>query len=360
MQLRSLNKIFDAWLAQGGSSKGPSFRERSRSIGVSPPELLMALTAYELAHPIDLTGAPECRALLGELALAGRLSITAESDTAALCFSGAITSASPVNASDETVTATIGLDGGAQDGGELAITAGRLKAAHVVTMRARGPWRYGAVVLDGGDTLLSISAADAQGARYIDRLGELLAHEQGHDAGRQDPESEPGRGWAEELERRWMATRERSEVDALLREISGSRGAAYRALNAVLAEETDAQAVQRALNGAHQTKTECSLRVSDAAASLTYFGSIDAASDDDGVTRAAGGSMKFHLKDADVAKAWIVRAPTSAGLLTWIDALDADGRSICKMFGRRPDGTSLCVQGPGCWRAIIAEFVRRG
>ncbi len=78
----------------------------------------------------------------------------------------------------------------------------------------------------------------------------------------------------------------------------------------------------------------------------------------DDAVKAASEGVAFELSDSALRCAWIARAPTREGVLTWLEALDAEGVSVAKAFGRRPDGASLRTQGPGCWRAVIAHYVR--
>ena len=64
-------------------------------------------------------------------------------------------------------------------------------------------------------------------------------------------------------------------------------------------------------------------------------------------------SFNLHLREDHIASAWVVRKPTSDGLVTSLELFDAQGDTIAMLFGeRKPGRTELCA-----WRAIIDSLL---
>jgi putative hemin transport protein len=60
--------------------------------------------------------------------------------------------------------------------------------------------------------------------------------------------------------------------------------------------------------------------------------------------------FNLHLRQDLVAQGWIVRKPTSDGIVTSIELLDADGETIAMFFGERKPGQPERED----WRALVA------
>jgi putative hemin transport protein len=60
--------------------------------------------------------------------------------------------------------------------------------------------------------------------------------------------------------------------------------------------------------------------------------------------------FNLHLRSDLVASAWVVRKPTSDGIVTSLELFDANGESIAMLFGARKPGTPE-LEG---WRGLIA------
>lgn len=57
----------------------------------------------------------------------------------------------------------------------------------------------------------------------------------------------------------------------------------------------------------------------------------------------------MHLRQDKVAEVWVVRKPTSDGMITSLEAFDSNGQSICIMFGERKEGNKEL----DAWRALL-------
>ena len=62
--------------------------------------------------------------------------------------------------------------------------------------------------------------------------------------------------------------------------------------------------------------------------------------------------FNLHLREDHIASAWVVRKPTSDGLVTSLELFDAEGRNFAMVFGeRKPKQAELET-----WRALCAEL----
>lgn len=64
--------------------------------------------------------------------------------------------------------------------------------------------------------------------------------------------------------------------------------------------------------------------------------------------------FNLHLRQDLVARAWVVRKPTSEGVVTSLEIFDEEARLIAMMFGERPRGAPEQT----AWRAILDRLPR--
>ena len=66
--------------------------------------------------------------------------------------------------------------------------------------------------------------------------------------------------------------------------------------------------------------------------------------------------FNLHLRDGDIAEAWVVRKPTRDGIVTSLEVYDAAGTQITQMFGERHDGEAELAD----WRALAEALPPHG
>lgn len=64
--------------------------------------------------------------------------------------------------------------------------------------------------------------------------------------------------------------------------------------------------------------------------------------------------FNLHVREAAITQAWIVRKPTTDGMVTALECFDADGVQIVQLFGARKPG----IPELESWRTIAAEVQR--
>lgn len=357
-----ITRIYDAWVVHRSEQPDGTVRAAAEALGVSERALLSAQSAYGAATALDLDLATDpvlaVRALLGEMAACGGVEMVLPTGDAALAVTGRLDPSEETRQGEVSV-GLVDADGAAQ----LTLTADAIGAAFLTDADAVGRDADRLSLCDrDGAVVVEFGATEATDLARFRRIADLFDADQAWDT-RPPPVAEaaqatkPASDDLSEVGRRWLSTGDQSEIDALLAENDAPRSRVYAALPPDLASEVDAGAAERLLRGAAQTETPMALRVANGAATLTYWGFVRrVAWADDGI-RIDDPMVALRLPEAGVRDVWVVRAPTRQGVLTWLDLVTPDGASLCQMFGRRPDGRSLCTQGPGCWRALIADFV---
>ncbi|MFT3885822.1 MAG: ChuX/HutX family heme-like substrate-binding protein [Flavobacteriales bacterium] len=65
--------------------------------------------------------------------------------------------------------------------------------------------------------------------------------------------------------------------------------------------------------------------------------------------------FNLHVREAAIVSAWVVRKPTTDGIVTALECYDAQGTQIVQLFGARKPG----IPEREDWRALIAEVEAR-
>lgn len=64
--------------------------------------------------------------------------------------------------------------------------------------------------------------------------------------------------------------------------------------------------------------------------------------------------FNLHVREAAIASAWVVRKPTTDGMVTALECFDAAGTQIVQLFGARKPG----IPELEAWRTVMAEVER--
>lgn len=62
--------------------------------------------------------------------------------------------------------------------------------------------------------------------------------------------------------------------------------------------------------------------------------------------------FNLHLKEPSIQSVWVVRKPTSDGIVTSLELFDAEGETIALLFGKRKPG----IPESEAWRELIAQI----
>lgn len=357
-----LRHVYDRFDALRRDRKPASHAEAADMLGVGPKMLAQACADYGEASTLDIGEHASLRAFVCELALARAARFSISNQAASIRLDGAVAAVSPLREDGLQVSFT--LDPLAGTGGaEIEIDPRAIERTISLPELFKSSSERSISIFNNTDRpMLEISSTEYTLKRYFERIVELFERDWGAAHEPTSARSSLGRWPADAalLESAWMSTETRDEIEALIESTSSDRRRSYRALDQSLTRRVRRDAAMQALLGASQTKNQISIRIKNEGCAFTYSGPISDFKKSDLLVEAENDRMRRQLTQENVSEAWIARAPTREGLFTWLDCLDADGVSVIQMFGRRLDGSSLCTQGPGCWRALLNDFVVSG
>lgn len=352
-------EIYDAWLALQTAEPPPRQRDAAAQIGVSEGALVQAKAAYGDAVALSLDEIDVFRACLAELSRAGEAMFLTRNPDCVNEAHGMLSAASPTS-DDAAVQFIVSGDDRAA---ELSLDFHAIGTAFFVREATRSGIRHSVQLFNSaGCALLKIYKTLKSHPMRFDRIAELFDQaepQRFHASGEPSVSSAPREESldAAALEARWLASRDRSEIETLLSRTRTARPSAYRALDGSLSTRIDVDAAYRLLQGAATTGTVISIRTGNSGCTQTVSGAVRNVKRMGPWLNVLDPGFHLHLRESEIAEAWVVRAPTREGVLSWVDCLGVDGASVAQFFGRRPDGRWLCTQGPGCWRALLGDFV---
>lgn len=64
--------------------------------------------------------------------------------------------------------------------------------------------------------------------------------------------------------------------------------------------------------------------------------------------------FNLHIRDEEIAEAWVVRKPVPEGIVTSLELYDAEGQDLAIIFSVREDGAEECDE----WRGLLAGLPR--
>jgi putative hemin transport protein len=151
----------------------------------------------------------------------------------------------------------------------------------------------------------------------------------------------------------WASMRDTHEFFALLRTHGVTRTQALRLAEARFVRPVDAASAQQVLSGAAATGTPIMVFVGNPGMIQIHTGPVKKVAVMGPWLNVLDPGFNLHLREDHIASAWVVRKPTSDGLVTSLELFDAQGETIAMFFGeRKPGRPELCA-----WRELIDGLV---
>ena len=147
----------------------------------------------------------------------------------------------------------------------------------------------------------------------------------------------------------WASMRDTHEFFGLLRQHGLSRTQALRLAEPRFAHPVDAASAQQVLSGAAASGTPVMVFVGNPGMIQIHTGAVRKVVVLGPWLNVMDPGFNLHLREDHIAQAWVVRKPTSDGLVTSLELFDAQGETIAMVFGeRKPGRAELCA-----WRELI-------
>ncbi len=159
---------------------------------------------------------------------------------------------------------------------------------------------------------------------------------------------------AQALRRDWLALQDVHEFHGLLRRFGIDRVSAYRAIGADLAEPVAPGSFRAALEQAAGEGLPIMVFVGSPGVVQIHTGPVRRLEPRGPWFNVLDEDFNLHLREDGIASAWVVRKPTSEGVISSLEIFDDRDRQIAWMFGQRERGAEERAE----WRALLARLPR--
>jgi len=240
-----------------------------------------------------------------------------------------------------------------------------------------GRWKFGFAVetpLPNGGLRRSLQFFDAEGTaihkiflREEDRLSAYQTLVTDHLSDDQSPEISVSALPEEEadrpddaidvaeLQRRWSLLKDVHDFRKILIDLKVGRVQALRLVGAEYAQPVDLDSFRRSLDGAAAGQLPIMVFVGNSGIVQIHTGPVDRLKEMGNWYNVLDPDFNLHLRQDQIAAAWIVRKPTKDGIVTSLEIYDANDQQIALMFGKRQEGEQENPQ----WRGLIQSLLDR-
>ena len=154
------------------------------------------------------------------------------------------------------------------------------------------------------------------------------------------------------LQKGWLALKDTHDFYMLLREFRVSRTQALRlAPEGNYAVPVSPSALRAMLTAAATQQVPIMIFVGNPGMIQIHSGTVTNIVDARGWLNVLDPELNVHIREEAIRTAWIVRKPTSDGMVTALECYDAAGEQIIQLFGARKPG----IPELETWRNVVAS-----
>lgn len=158
----------------------------------------------------------------------------------------------------------------------------------------------------------------------------------------------------EALRRRWRALEDVHQFSPMLRDLKVSRVRACELVGPEFAERVEPDSFRIALERAAAESLPIMVFVPSPGVVQIHTGPVKNLKRVGEWFNVLDPGFNLHLRDGGIAAAWILRKPTTEGVVTSLEIFDADGGQIAWMFGQRDRGAPERPE----WRRLVDGLER--
>lgn len=156
----------------------------------------------------------------------------------------------------------------------------------------------------------------------------------------------------EMLRAHWLKLRDTHDFVDLLRSFGVRREQAFRLAGEDLARQMPVVAFRQALEAAAAAGLPIMIFVGNPGCIQIHTGPVHRVVPSEEWLNVMDPAFELHVREPQIARAWIVRKPTRDGIVTSLELFDEEGRNVLMMFGeRKPNRAEL-----DGWRSLVAEL----
>lgn len=156
----------------------------------------------------------------------------------------------------------------------------------------------------------------------------------------------------EALRQEWRALKDTHDFIFLLRNHEISRLQAFRLAGSDFAREVDTSSLRIALEAAAADQLPIMVFVGNHGCIQIHTGTVTRLKDVRAWYNVLDPGFSLHVRERQIASAWVVRKPTAEGDVHSVEFFDADGNVVCYLFGKRKEGRTE-LEG---WREIVGRL----
>lgn len=219
----------------------------------------------------------------------------------------------------------------------------------------RGKTRRSLQFFDGrGDAVHKVFLRDDERAEAFEVLAKTHAHPEGPEAISPSREPAPAPSSKGDVDREtlrdaWSKMPDPHAFFGLLKQFDLDREESLRRVGAPWAEPVDAGSLRAVLEAARDAKEKVMVFVGNDGMLQIFSDVVHRVVVVDGWTNVLDPTFNLHVHDGLVARAWRVRKPCNAGVVTSLELYDESGRNLALIFGKR----GRREEDPPGWRSII-------
>jgi putative hemin transport protein len=155
--------------------------------------------------------------------------------------------------------------------------------------------------------------------------------------------------------RHWRALQDTHDFFGLLMEFGVGRAQAMRLAEREFAYPVEPGSLRLALESAASTGTPIMCFVGNPGCIQIHSGPIETLKAMGPWYNVLDPTFNLHLREDAIHQAWVVRKPTTDGIVTSLELFDADGFCFTQLFGERKPGKPEL----DAWREIVAALPRQ-
>lgn len=159
----------------------------------------------------------------------------------------------------------------------------------------------------------------------------------------------------EELRTRWAALKDVHDFRAMLIDLGVGRIQALRLVGDEFAQAVDIDSFRQSLDCASAANMPIMIFVGNNGVVQIHTGPVERLKEMGSWYNVLDPDFNLHLRQDQIASAWVVRKPTKDGIVTSLEIYDADEHQIAWMFGKRQEGEP---ESP-TWRNLMQQMVDR-
>ena len=156
-----------------------------------------------------------------------------------------------------------------------------------------------------------------------------------------------------QLRQDWSALKDVHHFQAMLNKYGLQRIPAYRLVGAEYAQRLDIQAFEQALTLAADSELPVMIFAGSDGVIQIHTGTVKKLLRTGPWFNVLDPGFNLHANTELIDQVWLVRKPTSDGIVSSLEMFDAEGRQLALMFGERHNGEAE-LEG---WRRLLAKLL---